>query len=309
MNRTAVISHPDTLLHVMDGQHPESPARISAIQAAINASPIRHQLDFYQAPLATRQHLTLAHDQAYVDYIYAIAPSAGIVKLDADTAMGPASLEATLRASGAAILATDLVMQQKARHAFCCTRPPGHHAGKRNSAGFCIFNHVAVGVMHALKHYRLQHIAIIDFDVHHGDGTEDIFKQNQAVMLCSTFQHPFYPHKGANSRTNRMINVPLPANASGEAFREAVTREFTPAIEAFKPEILFVSAGFDAHRQDPLANLALEIEDFSWITRYIVALSEKYCKGRIVSCLEGGYHLQYLSESVLAHIKTLSEST
>lgn len=309
MNRTAVISHPDTMLHVMDGQHPESPARITAIQSAIQASPLRHQLDFYQAPVATKQQITQVHDNTYVDYIYGIAPSAGLVKLDADTAMGPASLEAVLRASGAAIMATDLVMQQKAKNAFCCTRPPGHHAGKRNSAGFCIFNHIAVAAMHALTHYGLQRIAIIDFDVHHGDGTEDIFKHNPAVMLCSTFQHPFYPHKGADSRTNRMINVPLPAQADSQAFRAAVTREFTPAIEAFKPEILFVSAGFDAHREDPLANLALETDDYSWITRYIVALSEKFCKGRIVSCLEGGYHLQYLSESVLAHIKTLSEST
>lgn len=307
MNRTAVISHPDTLLHVMDGQHPESPARITAIQSAIQASPLRHQLDFHQAPLATKQQLLQAHDKAYVDYIFSVAPSAGIIRLDADTAMGPASLEATLRASGAVILATDLVMQQKAKNAFCCTRPPGHHAGKRNSAGFCIFNHVAVGAMHAINHYGLQRIAIIDFDVHHGDGTEDIFKQNPAVMLCSTFQHPFYPHKGADSKTARMINVPLPANTSSLAFREAVMREFTPAIDAFQPQILFVSAGFDAHREDPLANLALEIDDFSWITRYIVALSVKHCKGRIVSCLEGGYHLRYLSESVLAHIKTLSD--
>lgn len=309
MSRTAVISHPDTMLHVMSGQHPESPARISAIQKAIQASPIRQQLSFYQAPLATKQQLIQAHDKVYVDYIYSVAPSAGMVKLDADTAMGPASLEAALRASGAAILATDLVMQQKAKNAFCCTRPPGHHAGRRNSAGFCIFNHVAVAAMHALTHYGLQRIAIVDFDVHHGDGTEDIFKQNPAVMLCSTFQHPFYPHKGADSRTNRMINVPLPARTGSQAFRAAVTHEFTPAIEAFKPEIFFVSAGFDAHKEDPLANLALEVDDFSWITRYIVALSEKICEGRIVSCLEGGYHLQYLSESVLAHIKILSEST
>lgn len=307
--KTAFISHPDTLLHVMDGQHPESPARITSIKNAVLRSPINEKLQHFDAPLATRQQLTLAHQAAYVDSIYAKSPKAGLVRLDADTAMGPHSLEATLRASGAAILATDLVMKRQVKNAFCCTRPPGHHAGQKNSAGFCIFNHVAVAVMHLLTHYPIKRVAIIDFDVHHGDGTEDIYKDNPAVMLCSTFQHPFYPYKGANTRSERIINVPLPARTDSASFRKAVTDEFTPALNRFKPEVLFISAGFDAHREDPLANLALEVDDFAWITQYSVEQSAKFCRGRMISCLEGGYHLQYLAESVAAHIKVLTEST
>lgn len=307
--KTALISHPDTLLHVMDGQHPESPARITSIKQAIARSPIHAKLAAFDAPLATKQHIARAHQLHYVDSIFAQSPKAGLVRLDADTAMGPHSLEATLRASGAAILATDLVMKGQVKNAFCCTRPPGHHAGLANSAGFCIFNHVAVAVMHLLTHYAVKRVAIIDFDVHHGDGTEDIFKDNPAVMLCSTFQHPFYPHKGANSRTERMINVPLPAGTNGESFRKAVLTEFSPALKRFQPEFIFVSAGFDAHSQDPLANLSLEVDDFAWMTEYIVEQSEKMCGGRVVSCLEGGYHLQYLASAAVAHIQGLTEST
>lgn len=307
--KTALISHPDTLLHVMDGQHPESPARITSIKQAIARSPIHAKLAAFDAPLATKQHIARAHQLHYVDSIFAQSPKAGLVRLDADTAMGPHSLETTLRASGAAILATDLVMKGQVKNAFCCTRPPGHHAGLANSAGFCIFNHVAVAVMHLLTHYAVKRVAIIDFDVHHGDGTEDIFKDNPAVMLCSTFQHPFYPHKGANSRTERMINVPLPAGTNGESFRKAVLTEFSPALKRFQPEFIFVSAGFDAHSQDPLANLSLEVDDFAWMTEYIVEQSEKMCGGRVVSCLEGGYHLQYLASAAVAHIQGLTEST
>ncbi|MDP3608162.1 MAG: histone deacetylase family protein [Methylophilus sp.] len=307
--KTAFISHPDTLLHVMDGQHPESPARINSIKQTVTQSPLNQKLQFLDAPLATKQQLTRAHHATYVDNIYAKSPKAGLVRLDADTAMGPHSLEATLRASGAAILATDLVMQGKVKNAFCCTRPPGHHAGQSNSAGFCIFNHVAIAAMHVLAHYPIKRVAIIDFDVHHGDGTENIVKDNPAVMLCSTFQHPFYPHKGAFTRTDRMINVPLAAGTDGHHFKKAVIEEFTPALERFKPEVLFVSAGFDAHSQDPLADLMLEVDDYAWITQYVVAQSVKYCEGRIISCLEGGYHLQYLGQCVLAHLLALTEST
>jgi acetoin utilization deacetylase AcuC-like enzyme len=306
--KTAFISHPDTMLHVMDGQHPESPARISSIKNALLHATFKDKLQFFDAPLATKQQLIKAHLPAYVDEIFTKSPKVGMIKLDADTAMGPHSLEATLRASGAAILAADLVMQHKVKHAFCCIRPPGHHAGPGNSAGFCIFNHVAVAAMHLLTQYAIKRIAIIDFDVHHGDGTEAIFKNNPSVMLCSTFQHPFYPHKGADSRTDRMINVPLAAKSDSQSFRKAVTNEFTPALDRFKPEVLLISAGFDAHSQDLLANLALEVDDFAWMTQYIVDQSSKHSEGRIISCLEGGYHLQYLAECAHAHIKILTES-
>jgi acetoin utilization deacetylase AcuC-like enzyme len=304
---TAFISHPDTLLHVMDGSHPESPARISTIKNAVVNSALKNKLQFYEAPAATKAQLQLAHTSEYVDYIYQIAPKAGLVRLDGDTAMGPMSLSAALHASGAVVLATDLVMTEKVDNAFCCVRPPGHHAGRANSAGFCIFNHVAVGVVHALKHYKLKRAAIIDFDVHHGDGTEDIFKNNPNVMLCSTFQHPFYPHKGADTRSKNMINVPMPAKANGADFKKVFETEFRPALEAFKPDIIFISAGFDAHENDPLADLALTTSDYVWITEFIAEIAKKSVNNRIVSSLEGGYHLPSLADSAWAHINSLTK--
>jgi acetoin utilization deacetylase AcuC-like enzyme len=304
--KTAFISHPDTLLHVMDGSHPESPARITAIQQAVMASPIKNQLQFYDAPATTKAQLQRVHSAQYVDYIHKISPKAGLVRLDADTQMGPMSLSAALHASGAAVLATDLVLSGKAKNAFCCTRPPGHHAGRANSAGFCIFNHVAIGVAHALTHPDIQRVAIIDIDVHHGDGTEDIFKNNPNVMLCSTFQHPFYPHRGAETRSKNMINVPLAAKTNGAAFRKVVETEFLPALERFKPDMLFISAGFDAHLEDPLADLGLVESDYAWISQYFTEFSAKNCHNRVISVLEGGYNLQKLPSSVLAFLKPLS---
>lgn len=308
MSNTAFISHPDTLLHVMDGSHPESPARITAIKNAVLASNLKQKLQFYDAPLATKAQLERAHSPDYIAHIHNIAPKAGLVRLDGDTAMGPMSLSAALHASGAVILATDLVMAGKVDNAFCCVRPPGHHAGRANSAGFCIFNHVAVGVAHAIAKHNIKRVAIIDFDVHHGDGTENIFKDNPNVMLCSTFQHPFYPHSGADTRSNNMINVPMSAKANGEDFRKAFESEFTPALEAFKPEIVYISAGFDAHVNDPLADLALTTSDYIWITEFIKKLVKKYAKNRIISSLEGGYHLPSLADSAWAHIDTLSKN-
>ena len=305
MGKTAFISHPDTLLHVMDGNHPESPARITAINSAVMASNLRQKLQFYDAPAASKTQLERVHTKEYVDEIFNIAPKAGLVKLDGDTAMGPMSLSATLHASGAVVLATDLVLSGKVRNAFCCVRPPGHHAGKSNSAGFCIFNHIAVGVAHALAQYHIKRVAIIDFDVHHGDGTEDIFKNNPNVMLCSTFQHPFYPHRGAESRSSNMINLPLPAKANGEDFKKVFEAEIKPALDTFNPEIIYISAGFDAHVNDPLADLALTTQDYGWITEFIKESANNCCSGRIISSLEGGYHLPSLSESALAHISSL----
>ena len=304
MTKTAFISHPDTLLHVMDGSHPESPARITAIKNAVLASKLK--LQFYDASAASKAQLIRVHNKDYVDEIFSIAPKAGLVRLDGDTAMGPMSLSAVLHASGAVILATDLVLSNKVNNAFCCIRPPGHHAGKSNSAGFCIFNHVAVGVAHAMAQYNIKRVAIIDFDVHHGDGTEDIFKDNPNVMLCSTFQHPFYPYRGADTRSKNMVNLPLPAKSSGDAFKKVFEAEIKPALETFKPELVYISAGFDAHINDPLADLALSTEDYAWITEFIKKIVNNCCNGRIISSLEGGYHLPSLSESVLAHVKGLA---
>ena len=308
MTKTAFISHPDTLLHVMDGSHPESPARITAIKNAVLTSDLKQQLQFHDAPAASLAQLKRVHTFEYIDYIHNIAPKAGLVRLDGDTAMGPMSLSAALHASGAVILATDLVMSGKVDNAFCCVRPPGHHAGRANSAGFCIFNHVAVGAAHAMAQHKIKRVAIIDFDVHHGDGTEDIFKDNPNVMLCSTFQHPLYPYRGAETRSKNMINVPMKAGANGDDFKKVFETEFKPALEVFKPEIIFVSAGFDAHVDDPLADLALIEEDYVWMTEFTKKIAEKYAKNRIISSLEGGYHLPSLAQSAWAHINTLSKN-
>ncbi len=302
---TAFITHPDTLLHVMDGNHPESPARITVIKNALMQNGLHQKLAHFEAPLATDEQLKRVHSAAYIQKIRTLSPKAGLVRLDADTAMGPMTLSATLHASGAAILATDLVMQGKVDNAFCCIRPPGHHAGHANSAGFCIFNHVAIGAAHAIAKYGINRVAIIDFDVHHGDGTEDIFKDNPQVMLCSTFQHPFYPHKGADSRTATMINVPLAAKSGSDEFKHAFKQEFLPALSRFKPEIIYISAGFDAHADDPLAAMNLQDSDYAWMTDFIKDVAQKHASSRIISVLEGGYHLKALPGAVSAHIQAL----
>lgn len=303
---TAFISHPDTLLHVMDGQHPESPARISAIRDRLIASHLYDYLQAYDAPAASDAQLTRVHDPAHVRHLRGIAPPAGIVRLDDDTALGPMTLTAALHAAGAVVKAVDLVMAKKVQNAFCCVRPPGHHAGKARSSGFCIFNNVAVGAAHAMAVHGIERVAIIDFDAHHGDGTEEIFRDDPRVMLCSTFQHPAYPHKGADSRTERMINVPMPAGANGQVFRAAVNNEFAPALEKFAPQMVFVSAGFDAHAQDPLTELRLVRDDYIWVTEFILQVAHKHAGDRVVSALEGGYDLPALADSAQAHIKTLS---
>jgi acetoin utilization deacetylase AcuC-like enzyme len=300
---TALISHPDSLLHVMDGRHPESPARISAIQDALASSGLLKQLTLYEAPAATDAQLARVHSPDYIARIRQLSPPAGLVRLDADTAMGPMTLSACLHASGAVVMGVDLVMSGKAQRAFCCTRPPGHHAGRSHAAGFCIFNHVAVATAHALRQHKLKRVAILDFDVHHGDGTEDIFHDNPDVMLCSTFQHPFYPHRGADTRSATMINVPLAAGTTGLAFRQAVEREIAPALARFRPQLLMISAGFDAHQDDPLAGLKLGVEDYSWITAFARKVADQHAEGRIVSVLEGGYALPALAESAVAHVR------
>lgn len=308
MTKTAFISHPDTLLHVMDGNHPESPARITAIKNAVLNSSLKNKLTFFDALKAHKEDLLRVHNRQYVDYIFGIAPKAGLVRLDPDTSMGPMSLSATLHGAGAAIQATDLVMQGKVDNAFCCIRPPGHHAGRANSAGFCIFNHVAVGAAYAMEKYKLKRVAIIDFDVHHGDGTEDIFKDNPNVMLCSTFQHPYYPHRGAESTSDHILNMPLKAKSNGKIIKQIFEEKFKPALMVFKPDIIFISAGFDAHVNDPLADLALTKDDYGWITTFIKQIVKKCNHKRIISSLEGGYHLPSLAESALAHIKSLNDN-
>ena len=221
--------------------------------------------------------------------------------------MNPFTLDAALHAAGAVIKAVDLVMEGRAPNAFCNIRPPGHHAGRAKSSGFCLFNNVAVGAAHALAQYGLERVAIVDFDVHHGDGTEDIFKDNPKVMLCSTFQHPFYPYTGADSSNDHIINVPLSAGCSGAEFRTAIMEQWLPALKSFRPQFLFISAGFDAHYEDDMGGFALRDADFLWVTETLRDFADQFCHGRIVSTLEGGYALQALKRCVIAHIKSLGQ--
>ncbi len=305
---TAYISHPDCLKHDMGADHPESPARLRAIEEELIASGLMPRLQRHEAPLATIEQLARVHDRHYIDAIRAAAPKEGLIYLDPDTAMNPHSWHAALRAAGATALAVDLVMEGKAQNAFCAIRPPGHHAATGRAMGFCIFYNVAVGVAHAMATHGLQRVAIADFDVHHGNGTEDIFHDDAGVMLCSTFQHPYYPFRGADTGNEHMINVPLPAGTAGTAFRAAVSEYWLPALERFKPQMVFFSAGFDAHREDDMAQLNLVEADYAWVTQQIKEVAERYAEGRIVSVLEGGYALRALARSVLAHIRVLSET-
>ncbi len=303
---TAIISHPACARHDMGPHHPECPERLTAIQDQLIAARLHDFLHYAEAPRATREQLLRVHAAAYLDQIEASAPAAGLTRLDPDTAMNPYSLEAALRAAGAAVMATDMVMRGEADNAFCNVRPPGHHATRDQSMGFCIFNNVAVGVAHALAQYGLQRVAIVDFDVHHGNGTEDIFHDDPRVMLCSTFQHPFYPHSGAGSGNEHIINVPLPAGTDGAGFRAAFMEQCLPALEQFAPEMVFISAGFDAHREDDMAMLNLTEADYTWVTQQVKTIAQKYAHGRIVSTLEGGYALPALGRSAAAHIRVLA---
>lgn len=303
---TAFLRHSDCRLHDMGAHHPECPARLDAIEDHLLATGILGQLIERDAPVASREAILRVHDADYYDALEAAIPSRGIVHLDADTAMCPQTWNAALRAAGAAVMATDMVFRGEAENAFCCVRPPGHHAERRRAMGFCFFNNVAVGAAHALEVHGAQRVAIVDFDVHHGNGTEDIFEDDERVLMISTFQHPFYPYSGADPRSERMVNVPLPAYSGSREFRETVDQIWMPALERFEPEAVFVSAGFDAHRDDDMAMLNLTEQDYAWVTRRIVEQARRSGEGRVVSLLEGGYELNALARSVAAHVRILA---
>jgi len=304
--QTAYLTHPVCLKHEMGADHPEGPARINAIEDQLIASGLMPFLAQHEAPEVTREQLWRVHSEAYVASVFAQSPETGLVYLDGDTAMNPYSLNAALHAAGAAVKAVDLVMAGQVENAFCNIRPPGHHAGRETAAGFCLFNNVAVAAAHALEQYGLQRVAIADFDVHHGNGTENIFHDDPRVMLCSTFRHPYYPYCGVGSGNEHIINVPLAAGASGDDFRAAVTGFWLPALASFRPQLLLISAGFDAHREDDMGGLALREADYVWVTEQLKALAATYAERRIVSVLEGGYALHALGRSATAHIKVLS---
>jgi acetoin utilization deacetylase AcuC-like enzyme len=290
----------------MGARHPECPARLHAIDDQLIASGLIGHLRCEDASIVERHQLERVHHARYIDTIIAKSPSYGTVHLDPDTAMNPDSLRAAERAAGAGVLATELVMAGAIRRAFCSVRPPGHHAERGRAMGFCLFNNIAVAAAHALEACGLERVAVVDFDVHHGNGTEDIFRDDERVLMVSTFQHPFYPYSGIDGRSARMVNVPLPAYSPPATFRAAVSNEWLPALERFRPQMIFVSAGFDAHREDDMASLALTEADYAWVTQALVAVSERHAQGRIVSMLEGGYALHALGRSVAAHLKVLS---
>lgn len=304
--RTAYITHASCRKHNMGAEHPECPQRLNAINDQLIASGILDHLIHYDAPAATAEQLARVHEQGYVDWILSQQLEDELVCLDGDTTMNRFTLNAALHAAGSVACAVDLVMSGEVENAFCCVRPPGHHAGHKGAAGFCIFNNVAVGAAHALAAHGLKRVAILDFDVHHGDGTEDIFHDDPRVMLCSTFRHPFYPYKGADSGNEHIINVPLTAGTNGEGFRAAITDYWLPALERFQPEFIFISAGFDAHIEDDMGGLALKEADYLWVTETIKTVAAKHAKNRIVSTLEGGYELHALGRCVMTHLKSLS---
>jgi acetoin utilization deacetylase AcuC-like enzyme len=300
-----LLTHPDCTLHEMGSQHPESPARLEAVLNALDDARIFAHLREEEAPLATQAQLARVHHEVHIDFVHDSAPESDYAYLDPDTSMNAKSLSAALRASGAVVGATDLVASGKAQRAFCAVRPPGHHATPDRAMGFCVFNNVAVGAAHALEQHGFERIAILDFDVHHGNGTEDMFRNDPRVLFCSTFQHPYYPFCGADSGNDHVINVPLPAMTAGPGFRAAVQRHWLPALERFEPQLVFVSAGFDAHREDPLAYLQLEDEDYAWVTHRIVEAAERHADGRIISTLEGGYNTVSLARSAVEHVRAL----
>lgn len=286
-------------------QHPERPARLGAINDRLISARLDEVLLHYEAPCATRAQLARVHDPQYIDWIRAHAPQDGLVWLDGDTAMNPHTLNAALCAAGAVVKAVDLVMRQEVSAAFCSVRPPGHHAERARAMGFCIFNNIAVGAAHALAEHRLERLAIVDFDVHHGNGTEDIFRDEPRVLFCSSFQHPFYPGTGADTVSDHIINIPLPAGTGGPEFREAVRAKWLGRLDVFRPELVLISAGFDAHAEDDMAMLKLVEADYAWITSELRRIAAAHARGRIVSALEGGYALSALGRSVAAHIDAL----
>ena len=308
---TAFYSHPECRLHDMGEGHPECPQRLDAITDHLLATGLDVALHFLDAPQATHEQLARAHSSGYVDELSDMLEQVRINgqprSLDPDTVANSGTLAAALRAAGAAVAATDEVLAGRARNAFCAVRPPGHHATRTETMGFCFFNNVAVAARHALDVHGLQRVAIIDFDVHHGNGTEDIIAGDERVLMCSFFQHPLYPFSGAVPKGTNMVNVPVEPYTRGAELREIIDAMWMPELERFAPQMLFISAGFDAHREDELGQLGLVEADYAWITQRLMGVAERHAQGRIVSCLEGGYALSALARSVTAHLRVLAD--
>lgn len=305
---TLIYSHDACLEHKPGPGHPESPERLRAVLAALRA-PEFADLAWREAPLGTRDQLTLIHDADFIDQVYDIAPRSGYVTLDGgDTVMSSGSLEAVMRCVGAACAAVDDILNGDADNAFCATRPCGHHAEPDRAMGFCIFNQAAIAAAYAMEVHKLDRVAVVDFDVHHGNGTQAAFYDRPGLFYASSHQSPFYPGTGARTETgssNNILNVPLPRGCDSAYFREKIEAEMLPALRNFNPELLIISAGFDAHAMDPLAGLQLQDDDYYWITRELMKIADECCDGKVVSILEGGYSLEALQSATTAHLRAM----
>ena len=316
MGKTGYFSHRDCWKHDMGPGHPECPERLDAIEDRLLITGVFDALERIDAPLAALADLELAHDRAHIavlrgfterlkDEVAAGGPTHA--QIDPDTSINVHTYTAALRSAGAAMAATDAVMAGELENAFCAVRPPGHHAARNKASGFCFFNNVSVAAKYALERYNLQRVAVVDFDVHHGDGTEDILSGDERALMVGIFQHPFYPFTGDQNPASNMLNVPVAAYTRGMEVRELIEMTWMPRLEEFKPEMIFISAGFDAHREDDMGQLGLVEQDYAWITHRIKDVARRFSKGRIVSCLEGGYVMSALSRSVEAHVRVLAD--
>lgn len=302
---TAYISHPECHAHDTGEGHPENARRLTTIEDKFISSRLSDFIRNFDAPEVTRSQLLRVHTAHHLATMEAMMPKQGYARLDPDTVISPATLQAAKRAAGAVVLAVDLLMSKQVKNAFCAVRPPGHHAESDRAMGFCVYNNIAVGAAHALQAHGLKKIAIVDFDVHQGNGTEDIFINDDRVLYCSIFQHPFFPYTPIPENSERIISIPLEASAKSTEFRAAVTDHWLPALQRFRPEMIFVSAGFDAHRDDDMSHVSLTDADFRWVIEQIVQMAEISASGRVVSVLEGGYELQSLARCVETHMRVL----
>jgi acetoin utilization deacetylase AcuC-like enzyme len=301
----SLITHLDCLEHRPAAGHLERPERLSYLLNHLRETGMLADLDVRSAPLASKAELERVHPAPFVDALFSASPSAGVIALDPDTHMSPGSLNAALLAAGAVVEAVELALARPNGRVFCAVRPPGHHAEQDTAMGFCLFNSIAVGAAAALQHAEIERVAILDFDVHHGNGSVDIFKDRPEVLVCSSFQHPFYPGRMHDVSRINIVNTPLPAGTDGDTYRRAIERDWLPALARHQPDLILVSAGFDGHRDDPLGGFELSDDDFAWISELIVAEACSYCGGRIVSTLEGGYDLDALARATARHLEVL----
>lgn len=301
---TILITHPDCLRHAMP-RHPERPERLVAVMDRLRASGVAAEMEEVLAEEVSAEQLALVHPAAFIAHVANTESSEGLTRLDPDTYMSPGSTRAAMLAAGACAMATEMVLDARATRAFCAVRPPGHHAELAQAMGFCLFNNVAVAARIALARDNIQRVAILDFDVHHCNGTVDIFRDDERVLVCSSFQEHFYPHRYLDYTNPHIVNTPLAAGCASPDFRRAIERDWLPAIAAHQPDLILVSAGFDAHRDDPVGGLALGEDDYRWITRLVRAQADEYASSRLISTLEGGYDLEALASSALSHVEEL----